>query len=167
MPFIPFPDVRSGGIVVFPNELDISYFLIVPVASAPYLRFLAPCVSMFEKPRHIQLQVISFVFTFPPLLWSSEAPLRFGPSGAPSVLFQRFFRFPAFRRSATFLPFRRSFSGLSALFPLSGFPTLRFVFAFIASLWRTFGAISASTFFLDLLLHSRSRLNPRLRSSCL
>ena len=153
--------------MVFPNDLDISYFLIVSVASAPYLRFLAPYVSMFEKPRHIQLQVLSFVFTFPPLLWSSVTPLYFGPSGAPLVLFHRFFCIPAFRRPATFLPFRRSFSALLALLPLSGFPMLRFVFALIAPLWRTFGAIFASTFFLDLLLHSRSRLNLRLRSSCL
>ena len=70
-----------------------------------------------------------------------------------------------FRSSASFLPIWRSFSALSDLFRLSGFPKLRSVFALIAPLWRTFGAIYASTFFLDLLLHSRSRLNLRLRSS--
>lgn len=73
----------------------------------------------------------------------------------------------AFRSSASFLPLRRSFSALPELFRLSGFPKLRSVFALIAPLWRTFGAIFASTFFLDLLLHSRSRLNLRLSSSCL
>ena len=51
-----------------------------------------------------------------------------------------------FRSSASFLPIWRSFSALSDLFRLSGFPKLRSVFALLASLRCTFGAISPLRF---------------------